>query len=133
MSYLSIHDLTRRSTPIPCIIGDSDCFQFTTSQGGRPASAGIVIVTLHLSIHDLTRRSTRLHAEIERDIYLSIHDLTRRSTLAFRKSLAIYDLSIHDLTRRSTRWRWYMPVYPRSFNSRPHKEVDNGSPPEGIR
>ena len=98
-----------------------------------------------LSIHDLTRRSTcfREHSRWRQE--LSIHDLTRRST--YCKLIKSYDraLSIHDLTRRSTSFLVGMANYEdfqfttsqggrqevqeikvshRTFNSRPHKEVD---------
>ena len=61
LSYvnLSIHDLTRRSTPALCAI------DFCHG----------------LSIHDLTRRSTLCNFPILQNTNLSIHDLTRRSTI----------------------------------------------------
>ena len=34
--YISIHDLTRRSTIVPPLVLYARSFQFTTSQGGRP-------------------------------------------------------------------------------------------------
>ena len=78
--YLSIHDLTRRSTYFRKRSPDSWIFQFTTSQGGRRSGTPPEKGFTSLSIHDLTRRSTTF-AEIEiSDIVLSIHDLTRRST-----------------------------------------------------
>ena len=78
--YLSIHDLTRRSTSMAA---------------GKPAAFA-------LSIHDLTRRSTGLNDLISQMKELSIHDLTRRSTIFPLLSLSVIMLSIHDLTRRST-------------------------------
>ena len=77
-------------------------FQFTTSQGGRLVTFSFPSNLSTLSIHDLTRRSTR-----------------------FRRDLGAYNsLSIHDLTRRSTkRNALYHPLL--TFNSRPHKEVDD--------
>ena len=57
-AYLSIHDLTRRSTPETLTSGCTLIFQFTTSQGGRPYLPSVSIQPLYLSIHDLTRRST---------------------------------------------------------------------------
>ena len=56
--------------------------------------------------------------------YLSIHDLTRRSTEEHVKLAEALDLSIHDLTRRSTGRCSHRIHQPKSFNSRPHKEVD---------
>ena len=104
--YLSIHDLTRRSTDIVCagvtaltpfnsrpheevdvcfrsyrIVKRN--FQFTTSRGGRLQAGRGMTVELSLSIHDLTRRSTA-PTTIESNQYFS-------------------------------------------FNSRPHEEVDNSS------
>ena len=125
-SDLSIHDLTRRST-FPLTVrydsvfpfnsrphkevdgepeGDGESeriFQFTTSQGGRPTQ----------------RASSRTSRS------LSIHDLTRRSTLRIPYNPPFCNLSIHDLTRRSTAWRAAPITWTRSFNSRPHKEVDD--------
>ena len=83
------------------------------------------INAISLSTHDLTRRSTEDLITCVRCYGLSTHDLTRRSTLLGNKMLYINDLSTHDLTRRST---WMIPPshkYLLSFNSRPHKEVDN--------
>ena len=102
-SSLSIHDLTRRSTLDTFSTYRLSDFQFTTSQGGRPGKPRVRYRNTGLSIHDLTRRST-----IEENFksfwnYLSIHDLTRRSTCV--------------ITDRS--------VVCSSFNSRPHKEVDD--------
>ncbi len=78
---LSIHDLTRRSTRnglwniLPCF------FQFTTSRGGRPGTDQDRQRRYNLSIHDLTRRSTHLRGVYYEYYNLSIHDLTRRSTI----------------------------------------------------
>ena len=76
--------------------------------------------------------NSRPHKEVDcyskrifRDILLSIHDLTRRSTLLMRYSVKYHCLSIHDLTRRSTRSSLHKFQRADSFNSRPHKEVDN--------
>ena len=64
---LSIHDLTRRSTP--------------------PFQEKSQVKTL--SIHDLTRRSTCLcEFRFRRDDILSIHDLTRRSTVSLHSTAA---------------------------------------------
>ena len=56
--FLSIHDLTRRSTQEVTSNGRWRFFQFTTSQGGRLVSLPHLTPPLKLSIHDLTRRST---------------------------------------------------------------------------
>ena len=120
---LSIHDLTRRST----------------------WAADITRHPYNLSIHDLTRRSTVLLACGAGKEPLSIHALTRRSTPGHRHTHLHANLSIHDLTRRSTQTRpitkpcsvfqfttsqggrptsFLAFIARRSFNSRPHKEVD---------
>ena len=100
--YLSIHDLTRRSTTVDTIFVHFGTFQFTTSQGGRPVppeyqllgvdfqfttsqggrrkTTTFTVVGYVLSIHDLTRRSTGRVEEVSGEMSLSIHDLTRRST-----------------------------------------------------
>ena len=102
VQFLSIHDLTRRSTSAATKASVGLSFQFTTSQGGRPRMTGRRHGKMHLSIHDLTRRSTcRLHL-FRLYILLSIHDLTRRSTIRPVPFGYSWDLSIHDLTRRST-------------------------------
>ena len=78
-------------------------FQFTTSQGGRRPCPHCRHMNTDLSIHDLTRRSTAFPSQVARPVPLSIHDLTRRST-CFTPSIIDRD---------------------RTFNSRPHKEVDS--------
>ncbi len=121
---LSIHDLTRRSTCSDLSRMQWNLFQFTTSQGGRPALGGVkksatvfqfttsqggrrelnikVKRRKKLSIHDLTRRSTTTEALMKQKENLSIHDLTRRSTEFCDRAGELWRLSIHDLTRRST-------------------------------
>ena len=125
-------------------------FQFTTSQGGRPCSYQLRIICSYLSIHDLTRRSTflfhlnystflsfnsRPHKEVDVLVndsggkgFLSIHDLTRRSTKTRKSGYIAGMLSIHDLTRRSTSAANCAKSTLPSFNSRPHKEVDDTVP-----
>ena len=56
---------------------------------------------------------------------LSIHDLTRRSTQNIRPRICRRILSIHDLTRRSTMYSGILILVFKSFNSRPHEEVDS--------
>ena len=123
--YLSIHDLTRRSTvsvlrrctffvPFnsrPHKEVDQQCilnrihhvnFQFTTSQGGRLPPVCRVMQGYDLSIHDLTRRST-----------LYTYKLGLRQNFQFTTSQGG---RLQDPVQSSA------PL--RSFNSRPHKEVD---------
>ena len=104
-----------------------------------------------LSIHDLTRRSTgtgqlyrvrrwpfnsRPHKEVDHyvgaldgNVYLSIHDLTRRSTV-FTTSPK-FSKSFQFTTSQGGRLLSEIRI-PRekSFNSRPHKEVDVISIPD---
>ena len=77
-------------------------FQFTTSHGGRRncASKQPNTKTFQFTTSHGGRRDTIAHNLM--NIYLSIHDLTRRSTLI----------------RSQANIRW------KSFNSRPHTEVD---------
>ena len=55
---------------------------------------------------------------------LSTHDLTRRSTYLVSVFYVIDILSTHDLTRRSTLIGVDNLIFDKSFNSRPHTEVD---------
>ena len=124
-NILSIHDLTRRSTFITAFLYPPFIFQFTTSRGGRPPPGAGHNHTKDLSIHDLTRRSTSASERIYFATSLSIHDLTRRSTESAGSGSDRADLSIHDLTRRSTLPQMMILKAIRSFNSRPHEEVDS--------
>ena len=64
----------------------------------------------------------------------SIHDLTRRSTEEVFDYINRGSLSIHDLTRRSTSLLSWTVTMPTSFNSRPHKEVDDDvTQPENLK
>ena len=122
-------------------------FQFTTSQGGRQEWLYLNVPDLELSIHDLTRRSTttllsayhasgpfnsRPHKEVDRyqgvTVYLTLLFQFTTSQGGRQVRVKISDLyirlSIHDLTRRSTRSSIALASFGVSFNSRPHKEVD---------
>ena len=122
--YLSIHDLTRRST-VPEVasyppasfnsrphkeVDDiaelkaliDELFQFTTSQGGR----------LCLLPPGCSSRS------------LSIHDLTRRSTLTCWTSISVASFFQFTTSQGGRRLAFSIFFVIRSFNSRPHKEVD---------
>ena len=97
---LSTHDLTQRSTAFP------------------------VYNTAVLSTHDLTQRST-IPSLISFNIrFLSTHDLTQRSTISWKIFITFSSLSTHDLTQRSTGEHLNSVERKRSFNSRPHAEVD---------
>ena len=68
------------------------------------------------------------------NVNLSIHDLTRRSTEEVFDYINRGSLSIHDLTRRSTSLLSWTVTMPTSFNSRPHKEVDDDvTQPENLK
>ena len=56
---------------------------------------------------------------------LSTHDLTQRSTTCFAQFAGVQDLSTHDLTQRSTLYCNLWVSSGRTFNSRPHAEVDD--------
>ena len=126
--YLSIHDLSRRST-ISCsnLHPHSFIFQFTTSQGGRPAvpcsprSHPVPFNSRPLKEVDVKKQCT--NSEYRR---LSIHDLSRRSTTEKETDTRNSELSIHDLSRRSTYWTCSLFSVSAPFNSRPLKEVDSG-------
>ena len=99
-----------------------------------------------VSTHDLTKRSTDVVLLFDSGYIVSTHDLTKRSTTATRGVLTRIAVSTHDLTKRSTSQDftsiWKMQefqlttsrrgrrcnllfLFPcRSFNSRPHEEVD---------
>ena len=101
--------------------------------------------SLVLSIHDLTRRSTWISFELWRSYQPFNSRPHKEVDKQERDEITPYDLSIHDLTRRSTE-RISFPetiiifqfttsqggrqisksggTGKRSFNSRPHKEVD---------
>ena len=76
-----------------------------------------------LSTHDLTQRSTRIFCGAEPDDKLSTHDLTQRSTVIL---FSMNDSRNFQLTtsRRGRRFHDPFRQFPRSFNSRPHAEVD---------
>ena len=78
-------------------------FQFTTSQGGRP----VVKVVLKLM----------------QDFQFTTSQGGRR--VGFCSAGLPGALSIHDLTRRSTSGAYWCLLSVTSFNSRPHKEVDD--------
>ena len=102
-SNLSIHDLTRRSTATVFTLQlDEETFQFTTSQGGRLHRLYLLIYLIILSIHDLTRRSTDM-------AIIDYNTGVFQFTTSQGGRLACFENA---------------PVCTRSFNSRPHKEVD---------
>ena len=79
---------------------------------------------LTLSIHDITRRSNILNNIHTTIINLSIHDLTRRSTFnPFSFNIRIvFQFTTSQGGRPSSS---ICPMNPTTFNSRPHKEVDD--------
>ena len=122
-SFLSTHDLTQRSTV--------------------PRSS--FSCKMVLSTHDLTQRSTSTASFGHAESYLSTHDLTQRSTqstvsrlrtmpfqlttsrrgrlqMAFAMALGkVFQLTT---SRRGRPWRNLHVSGRKSFNSRPHAEVD---------
>ena len=100
---LSIHDLTRRSTP-----GQMELTEFISSFNSRP--------------HEEVDASGRSGRRVKR---LSIHDLTRRSTmviLTLRNLQHPFNSRPHEEVDLS-RQKWELLQIP--FNSRPHEEVDS--------
>ena len=106
---LSIHDLTRRSTMLSDQQPKPKDFQFTTSQGGRQQK--LCQACLKWIFQFTTSQGGR---QCWSPVFLPPGKL-----------------SIHDLTRRSTRYRNRKYYKIRSFNSRPHKEVDEVLEGEG--
>ena len=147
---VSTHDLTKRSTWIHKYDVHRVAFQLTTSRRGRRKRSGRSISILVVSTHDLTKRSTGGCTVCNVKIFnVSTHDLTKRSTnfavcnlwnVEFQLTtsrrgrrtkhgyfISSLLVSTHDLTKRST---WLSPtqqILHRSFNSRPHEEVDDSS------
>ncbi len=78
----------------------------------------------NLSTHDLTQRSTKDGMVFKGLNTLSTHDLTQRSTQPDHRKQYRTVLSTHDLTQRSTILIPVPPDFLKSFNSRPHAEVD---------
>ncbi len=102
-------------------------FQLTTSQGGRRQRSKQTHATV---IFQLTTSQGGRHSQAWRNplaMYLSTHDLTRRSTMTHEETYVNMCLSTHDLTRRSTFPNFDIWVDRATFNSRPHKEVDDVS------
>ena len=130
---ISTHDLARRST-VP-----------------HDPETGLLII----STHDLTRRSTksnastilngvnfnsRSHKEVDFHarrcvlcrICISTHDLTKRSTHHLSNTDHIDRVSTHDLSKRSTGPALTPCQWQKSFNSRPHEEVDTLRTPSAL-
>ena len=108
MNHFANHKIFQLTTSqggrlsLPSASKRTQFFQLTTSQGGRPDDP----------------------AQTAKNFTLSTHDLTRRSTHVFYAKLPVIHLSTHDLTRRSTSCAAVPFLCSSSFNSRPHKEVD---------
>ena len=124
-THLSIHDLTKRST-LPTLYAKETraSFQFTTSRRGRPpvSTAAVTGVSFQFTTSRRGRRLSRPSSAVSQ--YLSIHDLTKRSTIWIWCRNICRCLSIHDLTKRSTTASYFVRSFAKSFNSRPHEEVD---------
>ena len=104
LMFLSIHDLTRRSTfrPPHAII-------FMSSFNSRPHKEVDPLLVPIIHRPDATFNS-RPHKEVDGNM--------------LEPEVQSSNLSIHDLTRRSTLIIMHLPDPSPSFNSRPHKEVD---------
>ena len=102
--FISIHDLTRRSTDLESRNHPSIIFQFTTSQGGRPTVFLTLMNAGSISIHDLTRRSTTLVSPS--------HNPEKFQFTTSQGGRHIFGC--------------ISCFHQEYFNSRPHKEVDEG-------
>ena len=122
---LSTHDLTQRST-LTWITNDdlSESFNSRPHAEVDKHQKTIMLKEETLSTHDLTQRSTFYRGGRSGCKYLSTHDLTQRSTFLRIFVMRLVSLSTHDLTQRSTFWLYVCIPCIRSFNSRPHAEVD---------
>ena len=99
--YLSIHDLTRRSTSASIIRGGIPIFQFTTSRGGRHVEKYLVSLPSPFN--------SRPHEEVDRYEPVTcciICPFNSRPHEEVDVSLGISE------------------IYCKTFNSRPHEEVD---------
>ena len=145
--YLSIHDLTRRSTrhsstpagrPGPfnsrphkevdiaacCCMGVYVVFQFTTSQGGRHRNFCDALHTLNLSIHDLTRRSTYYETEPGSDRIIFQFTTSQGGRRKYTDMYLNY-CPFNSRPHKEVDARIQIIIYQAEpFNSRPHKEVD---------
>ena len=129
MSYLSTHDLTRRSTPWSLYI-----FHRSPSFNSRPHKEVDCLsryfqAFYFLSTHDLTRRSTCPVNAVRSRILLSTHDLTRRSTIndVSEAGMKVFQLTTSQGGRHVD---YICRNRCQAFNSRPHKEVDFAFFPE---
>ncbi len=110
-TMLSTHDLTQRSTMPDPQHPNKNVFQLTTSRRGRRDTETPVIYTEDLSTHDLTQRSTEYPSR------------TKPGTSHFQLTTS----------RRGRRFRsTSKDCEKRSFNSRPHAEVDCPSPADRV-
>ena len=99
-------------------------FQFTTSQGGRPQCKEIIYGRgfFQFTTSQGGRQTLWMTHTADLLFQFTTSQGGRRILLMPRRSGI--NLSIHDLTRRSTFYRTVSSLAARSFNSRPHKEVD---------
>ncbi len=123
-SYLSTHDLTQRSTQSTVSRLRTMPFQLTTSRRGRLQMA--FAMALGKVFQLTTSRRGRLVLHVLHATH-KIFQLTtsRRGRLAIIPDHAdLIDLSTHDLTQRSTSTTPVLWSTTKTFNSRPHAEVD---------
>ena len=104
--------------------GAEKCFQLTTSQGGRQYPRQHFRDCLNLSTHDLTRRSTCV---VEYLIFLDVFQLTtsqggRPAHMHGNIGVTTFQLTTSQGGRQL--FRQLTSGSTITFNSRPHKEVD---------
>ena len=124
-SYISTHDLTRRSTGSHVCTGATPAFQLTTSQGGRLSCSQVCTLPnmyFNSRPHEEVDKFLIANAEKKKGFQLttsrrgrrgiapmwkahdsvSTHDLTKRSTHHLSNTDHIDRVSTHDLSKRST-------------------------------
>ena len=121
--YLSIHDLTRRSTDSGGGAAGGWTFQFTTSQGGRRRCDYFQFPSSFFQFTTSQGGRRYFSGLMPKGLSLSIHDLTRRST-----SQTFYPNGVFIFQFTTSQGGRLLSTIPRPscspFNSRPHKEVD---------
>mgnify|MGYP001624909553 CR=1 FL=1 len=144
--YLSIHDLTRRSTSMKKVREELQAFQFTTSQGGRLTQVikempGLTFNSRPHKEVDLrtppplalkSSFNSRPHKEVDilRTFIFSAEYVFQFTTSQGGRPAedylspldAIFQFTTSQGGRRFSGHKWC--TYWNSFNSRPHKEVD---------
>ena len=122
---LSIHDLTRRSTNIFVTNSLVSSFQFTTSQGGRPDRK------MRDALHDAFQFTTSQGGRPDSVRSLHLWPVSFQFTTSQGgRPAAVAELDLHGRSFNSRPHKEVDPVpfsfqyRQSSFNSRPHKEVD---------